>query len=292
LFEGIMADLKRARRGNRPGDFFVDDTCIDCDTCRWVARGLFTQVGDGSAVTRQPGTPDERRSAFLALKACPTHSIGCSGDKRGLGEADFPLKLADGLYYLGYASEHSFGAASFLLVRGDHSVMIDSPRFHEPLAKAIEALGPVRWLVLTHRDDIADQARWAERFKCKRVLHKDDVPRSAGDIEVQPQGLDPVVLEPGLSFIPVPGHTRGHAVLHADDRYLFTGDHLEFDEDAGGLRAFKDFCWYDWGEQTRSMERLLPLKFEWVLPGHGRMKQAPAPQMSAWLKDCVAWMKE
>jgi glyoxylase-like metal-dependent hydrolase (beta-lactamase superfamily II)/ferredoxin len=286
-----MADLKRARRGNSPGDFFVDETCIDCDTCRWVAGGLFTQVGDGSAVTRQPATAEERRSAFLALKACPTHSIGCTGDKRGLVEAEFPLKLAENLYYLGYASESSFGAASFLLIRDGYGVMIDSPRFHEPLAKAIEALGPVRWLVLTHRDDIADQARWAERFKCKRVLHKDDVPRSASDIEVQPQGLDPVTLEPGLSFIPVPGHTRGHAVLHADDRYLFTGDHLEFDEDAGSLRAFRDFCWYDWDQQTKSMERLLPLKFEWVLPGHGRMKQAPAEQMSAWLKDCVAWMK-
>jgi glyoxylase-like metal-dependent hydrolase (beta-lactamase superfamily II)/ferredoxin len=287
----MMADLKRARPGNRPGDFFVDETCIDCDTCRWVARGLFTSVGDGSAVTRQPATPEERRRAFLALKACPTHSIGCTGDKKGLVEAEFPLKIAENLYYLGYASESSFGAASFLLVRDGHSVMIDSPRYHEPLAKAIEALGPVRWLVLTHRDDIADQAKWAERLSCKRVLHKDDVPRSARDIEVQPQGLEPVLLEPGMSFIPVPGHTIGHAVLHIDDRYLFTGDHLYFSESKQSLRAFRDACWYDWAEQSRSMQRLLPLKFEWVLPGHGRMKQAPAAQMSAWLKDCVDWMK-
>src|SRR5689334_22121524 len=149
-----MADLKQLRPGNVPGDFFVDATCIDCDTCRWVARGLFTQVGGGSAVTRQPASEKERRQAFLALKACPTHSIGCTGDKRGLPEAEFPMKIEDGLYYLGYASESSFGAASYLLQRGDHSVMVDSPRFHEPLAKAIEALGPVRWLALTHRDDV------------------------------------------------------------------------------------------------------------------------------------------
>ena len=286
-----MADLKRIRPGNAPGDFFVDATCIDCDTCRWVARGLFTSVGDGSAVTRQPVTPEERKQAFLAMRACPTASIGCTGDKSALREADFPMKLAEGLYYLGYASESSYGAASFLLLRDGYAVMVDSPRFHEPLAKAIEALAPVRWLVLTHRDDVADHAKWAERLGCKRVLHKGDVGGDTRAVELQPEGLERVVLEPGLVFVPVPGHTRGHAVLHADERYLFTGDHLEFDEDEGSLRAFRDFCWYDWKAQTASMERMLDLKFEWVLPGHGRMKHASNDEMSAWLKDCVAWMK-
>lgn len=286
-----MANAQRLRSGNAPGDFFVDDTCIDCDTCRWVAHGLFTQAGDGSAVTRQPSTPEERQRAFLAMKACPTASIGCLGDKRGLKNAEFPLRLANGLYYLGYASRSSFGAASYLLVRPGGSVLVDSPRFHEPLAKAIESLGPVAWMVLTHRDDVADHASWASRLACRRVLHKDDVARDTRDVEIQPEGLDRMELAPGLQFVPVPGHTRGHGVLHADGRFLFTGDHLEFDEEAGGLRAFRDFCWYDWGKQTESMRRLLDLDFEWVLPGHGRMRQAPPAQMRAWLKECVAWME-
>ena len=287
-----MASVQRARSGNLPGDFFVDETCIDCDTCRWVARDLFTQVGDGSAVTRQPATPEERRSAFLALKACPTHSIGCVGDKRRMLEAEFPLKLDEKLYYLGYASERSFGAASYLLLRDGGNVMVDSPRFHEPLAKAIEALGPVKWLVLTHRDDVADHEQWAQRLGCQRVLHQDDVSGGTRSVEIQPAGIEPLDLAPGLRFIPVPGHTRGHAVLHADGRFLFTGDHLEFDEDVQSLRAFKDFCWYDWDVQTQSMQRLLGLDFEWVLPGHGRMKQAPKAQMKLWLEDCVRWMRD
>ena len=34
------------------------------------------------------------------------------------------------------------------------------------------------------------------------------------------------------------------------DQFVFTGDHLEYDEDVESkLRAFKDFCWYDWNEQ-------------------------------------------
>jgi glyoxylase-like metal-dependent hydrolase (beta-lactamase superfamily II)/ferredoxin len=287
-----MANPKRIRPGNAPGDFFVDETCIDCDSCRWVARGLFTEVDGGSAVTRQPGTPEERHAAFLALRACPTASIGCQGDKSGLKDAEFPLELEPGLFYLGYASEHSFGAASYLLLRPGGNVIVDSPRFHEPLAKAIEALGPVAWMVLTHRDDVADHERWARRLGCKRVLHRDDVDRATRGVELQPQGLDRVALEPGLTFIPVPGHTRGHAVLHAQDRYLFTGDHLEFDEDAGTLRAFRDFCWYDWREQTESMRRLLDLRFEWVLPGHGRQRHASPEQMHTWLEDCVAWMEK
>jgi glyoxylase-like metal-dependent hydrolase (beta-lactamase superfamily II) len=159
------------------------------------------------------------------------------------------------------------------------------------LAKAIDALGGAQWMVLTHQDDVADHAKWAARLGCQRVLHQGDVSADTRAVELQPEGLERLMLAPGLTFIPVPGHTRGHAVLHADERYLFTGDHLEFDEDEGGLRAFKDFCWYDWKEQIKSMERLLDLNFEWVLPGHGRMKKAPAGQMTAWLQDCVAWMK-
>ncbi len=285
-----MADPKKARPGNAPGDFFVDRTCIDCDTCRWVARGLFTEAGGGSVVSRQPRTPDERRLAFLALRACPTASIGCGGDKSALKDADFPLEIEPNLYYLGYASPQSFGAASYLLVRPGGGVMVDSPRFHEPLAKAMEALGTVSWMVLTHRDDVADHARWVERLGCKRVLHRDDVEADTRDVEVQPTGSEPFALAPGLALIPVPGHTRGHCVLHADHRYLFTGDHLEFDEEAATLRAFRDFCWYDWGRQTESMRRLLALDFEWVLPGHGRRVHADRARMKAWLEDCVEWM--
>ena len=38
------------------------------------------------------------------------------------------------------------------------------------------------------------------------------------------------------------------------DQFVFTGDHLEYDEDVEKLRAFKDFCWYDWNDQKRVNE--------------------------------------
>ena len=39
-----MADPKRAYTENVAGDFFVDDTCIDCDLCRQIAPSVFKEA--------------------------------------------------------------------------------------------------------------------------------------------------------------------------------------------------------------------------------------------------------
>ena len=67
--------------------------------------------------------------------------------------------------------------------------------------------------------------------------------------------------------------------------------HLAWSPEEQTLTAFRDVCWYSWPEQTRSMERLLGYRFEWVLPGHGRIHHASADEMHAHLERCVAWMK-
>jgi hypothetical protein len=36
-----MANPKKRVPENVPGDFFVDSTCIDCDTCRQIAPQVF-----------------------------------------------------------------------------------------------------------------------------------------------------------------------------------------------------------------------------------------------------------
>jgi glyoxylase-like metal-dependent hydrolase (beta-lactamase superfamily II) len=147
-------------------------------------------------------------------------------------------------------------------------------------------------MFLTHRDDVADHEVFARRFGCERVLHADDVTRRTAGIERKLEGLDPVRLAPDLLAIPTPGHTRGHAVLLYRDRYLFTGDHLAWSQRRNGLIAFRDACWYSWTEQTRSMERLLDYRFEWVLPGHGMRYHAESPEaMRRELEKCVRWMK-
>jgi glyoxylase-like metal-dependent hydrolase (beta-lactamase superfamily II) len=289
-----MAKDSLRRSENAPGEFFVDSTCIDCDTCRWVGRGIFSRIGSMSAVSRQPENPEERLKAFQALLSCPTASIGCSGDKKQLYEAaqNFPLPIHDNVYYLGYASEQSFGAASYLILRKEGNVMVDSPRMNGMLGKKIDALGGVKHLFLTHRDDVADHQEWSDRFGCQRIMHKDDLGVGMSQMELKLEGLKPYELAPDLKIIPVPGHTKGHCVLLYDGKYLFTGDHLEFDEDEGKLRAFKDYCWYDWESQIESMKRLLEFDFEWVLPGHGRRHHAEKGAMKALLQECVSWMEK
>jgi ferredoxin len=54
------------------GDLYVDGTCIDCDTCRWMAPHTFDRVGGFSAVVAQPDNEAARMRALQAAVACPT----------------------------------------------------------------------------------------------------------------------------------------------------------------------------------------------------------------------------
>ncbi len=287
-----MAQLALRLDSNVPGDFFVDSTCIDCDACRIFAPTVFSDEDDQSFVVQQPRTPDEILAAEKALISCPTASIGTieKHDMRA-AVAALPELIVDDVHRCGYTSESSFGAVSYLIRRDDGNVLIDSPRFTEPLARNIERLGGAHRMLLTHRDDVADHEKFHHRFGSERVLHRDDVASHTRAVELQPEGFDPVTLGQDLVMIPTPGHTRGHAVFLYRDTFLFTGDHLAWSAARGHLYAFRSACWYSWTEQLRSMERLLDYSFEWVLPGHGRPVQLAAAEMRASLEKCVAWMK-
>lgn len=277
-----MARLDQRLPANAPGDFFVDASCISCDTCRRVDPATFGGgEDDPSFVARQPLTAAERRRALMALVACPVAAIGTAA-RRGAEAAAAarafpePLSPGDEVHACGYAAESSFGAASWLVVRPRGNVLVDTPRFAGPLLARVRALGGVRWLFLTHRDDVADHARWAAALGCERVLHARDVTAGTREVERQLEGDRPIALDDDLLAIPVPGHTRGSTALLYRERDLFTGDHLWGDAE-GRLGASRSVCWWDWGEQTRSLERLLAYPFLRVLPGHGRPWQAASP---------------
>ena len=289
-----MANISSRLPDNVPGEFFVDATCIDCDTCRRVAPTVFEE-GDGhSFVGAQPRGIEERRRAFMALVACPTASIGTSPRADASeGARAFPEPIHDNVSFCGFTSESSFGAWSYLIERPEGNVLVDSPRAAGPLLSALEARGGVATMFLTHRDDVADHAAFRKRFGCVRVLHEDDVTASTRDVERRIGGLEPVSLAEDLIAIPTPGHTRGHAVLLYRERFLFSGDHLAWSRRRGHLAAFRDANWYSWPETIRSMERLLDYSFEWVLPGHGERYRAESPAaMRRQLERCIAWMKE
>jgi glyoxylase-like metal-dependent hydrolase (beta-lactamase superfamily II)/ferredoxin len=277
---------------NVPGDFFVDSTCIDCDLCRQIAPETFKEIGDQSAVHHQPDTPAQEFAALKALVTCPTASIGTISHRSAKeAVAAYPELIDDNGYFCGFASESSYGASSYLIVRPEGNVLIDSPRFVVPLVKRIEKLGGLTKMFLTHRDDVADHQKWAEHFSAQRVMHRDDIGRSLSGIERVITGREPIELDEDLLAIPTPGHTRGHTVLLYRNQFLFSGDHLWWSEAYNSLHASHNVCWYSWSEQTRSMEALLDYRFEWVLPGHGRRIHLSSSLMLEQLERCVTRMK-
>jgi glyoxylase-like metal-dependent hydrolase (beta-lactamase superfamily II)/ferredoxin len=288
-----MAHFTRKRAENVSGDLYVDSTCIDCDTCRWMATEVFHRDHAQSAVFHQPSNSEERLRALQALLACPTASIGTVEPPKDIKAAQqsFPIFVTETVYHCGYHSENSYGAASYLIQRPEGNVLVDSPRFAPPLVKRLEEMGGVHYLYLTHRDDVADHQKFHDHFGCDRILHKDDITEGTRSIEMPLAGADPIVLAPDLTIIPVPGHTKGHTVLLYGDRVLFTGDHLAWDDELRQLIAFRRACWYSWPTLRQSMKALLDYSFEWVLPGHGRRHYAQREIMHHAIEQCIAWME-
>lgn len=202
-----MATLAERLPDNAPGLFYVDRSCIDCDTCRRVAPAVFAEGEGHSFVKTQPGTPEERRRALMALVACPTSSIGTASrtDARP-GASAYPERIEENVSFCGFTAESSFGAWSYFVERPEGNVLVDSPRAAGPLLRALEERGGVATLFLTHRDDVADHALLRKRFGCERILHTDDLTRGTREIERPISGSEPVRLADDLVAIPTPGH--------------------------------------------------------------------------------------
>jgi len=265
-----MADPHKRLDMNVAGNFYVDATCINCDACRQLAPASFEEVGDYSAVVRQPVTEPERRQAYRALLACPTGSIGTEqNDRSSLNAAkgDFPLLLEDGVSYCGFNSEKSFGANSFFVQHPGGNWLIDSPRYLKHLVEAFERMGGLASIFLTHEDDVADAAKYARRFGARRIIHREDA-HAMPDAEEIVEGTEVRSFGKDFRVIPVPGHTAGSICLLYRDRFLFTGDHLWWEPETARLESPRQLVWN--GEALRrSIETLAQHSFEWVLAGHG-----------------------
>lgn len=290
-----MARPDQRHSRNADGEWFVDQRCIDCDTCRELAPEVFVDIGSQSVVGHQPDAPAQERAAWLAAVACPTQSIG-TVPRRRRPDGLFPHRLDDGVYLCGWNSEDSFGADSYLVTRPEGNLLVDSPRFTRFLTEPIDGLGGIAHILLTHRDDVAEAEAWASRYGARVWIHRDDAGAAPFATDILGGDLlggdGNTVIAPGVQAIAVPGHTRGSAVFVVDDRWLFSGDSLSWNRATGDLHAFRGACWYSWSEQTRSLARLADqARFEWVLPGHGGRVHAPADELHARLQALVQRMK-
>ena len=76
-----MPDRAAKLPDNRPGRYYVDSRCIDCDVCRDIAPANFRRAGaKGYAfVYQQPQNEHEEQLCREALAACPVEAIGNDG---------------------------------------------------------------------------------------------------------------------------------------------------------------------------------------------------------------------
>ncbi|MBX9667902.1 MAG: MBL fold metallo-hydrolase [Candidatus Obscuribacterales bacterium] len=286
-----MADRKKIVNENVDGDFFVDTSCIDCDTCRQLAPESFKDAGEYSYVFQQPRDEEQRRVATQALLACPTGSIGCSTDNIAAQVIDdFPMLLDDNVFYCGFNSPKSYGGNSYFIQDEGGNWLIDSPKYSSHLVRQFEQYGGIKYIFLTHEDDVADADRYAALFEAQRIIHRAAL-KACRDAEIIVDDRNSFEAGTAFSIIHTPGHTRGHMVLLYKDKFLFTGDHLYYNRGKKHLDAFKDYCWYSWEEQTASMEKLLTANFEWVLPGHGERKKLTAENAKLELTNLIKRMK-
>ena len=275
-----MARLDMAHPDNVEGPWFVDTRCIGCDVARHWAPGLIEMDDRGlSVLARQPNSADEAASLWRAAEACPTQSIGHRETRRPPQPA-FPYELTPGVQALGHNARSSFGAHSYLVERPDGNLIVDSPRYLRSLAERIDDLGGVAHVLLSHRDDVADADRWAERYGARVWIHAADAD-AAPYATVIVDGDDAVTISPGAVTIPVPGHTEGSVVFHVDDRWLFTGDTLHWNHRRGELDVTPEQTFYSWAVLADSMDRLAQLRVEWVFPGHGKWHSVGAPDYAA-----------
>lgn len=89
-----MADLSRKHPKNAPGPWFVDLTCIACDTCTDISPEIFWRggveegVGAGEGADRRAYVrayrPEDADLFRAALESCPVEAVGDEGDPASL----------------------------------------------------------------------------------------------------------------------------------------------------------------------------------------------------------------
>lgn len=281
--------MRQRHASNAPGSWYIDTACINCRAAQTVAPGLIVERDGQSVFAHQPETPAEITLAWRARLLCPTASVHDSASAEPPADV-FPEAMTDGVFRLGYNARHSWGAHSFLLEREAGNAMIDAPRWTKAVVDAIARRGGLAMILLTHRDDVADAARYAERFGARVFIH--DADRAAAPYATDIlTGRKPIALDGDLLAIPLPGHTQGSVAYLSRERCLFTGDSLSWSFEQSDLRASKRVCWYSWPEQTESLRRLAEHCFEWVLAGHGGSVHLPEAEMRIRLLALVARME-
>lgn len=265
-----------------PTGWYVDHRCTDCDVARQLAPDLIVQGQGRSELVRQPRTEAEEHQLRTAALACHTRSIRPPSGRLDPAASDpFPLALEPDVLLCGHNSTHTAGANAYLLRRpGGTWLMVDTPRFAEPLARRYEQFGRCTDVLLTHRDHAAHGRRWADRLGARLWIHEGDLD-AAPDADVVLRGTRPRDVAAGVRVFPLPGHTRGSVLYVADERYCFSGDSFYWARSLQDVEVARSVTWYSIEELAASLARTVDaLRFEWLLPGHGGRVHLPPSEMA------------
>ncbi|WP_441248345.1 MBL fold metallo-hydrolase [Kitasatospora sp. McL0602] len=266
-------------------DWYVDDSCTNCDVARQLAPGLIEEIGGRSQVVRPPRDAAELAQLNAAAFACHTRSIRRLSGPLDAAADPFPLALDENVLLCGHNSRRTAAANSYLLRRPSGTLMmIDTPRWSPELATRYETLGRVTDVLLTHRDHAAHGRRYADRFGARLWIHEGDLV-AAPDADRVLRGTEPAEVADGVVAYPLPGHTEGSVLYAADERYCFSGDSIYWSRSTDALAVAEYVTWYSVEELAASLARTAPLlRFEWVLPGHGDRKHLPPEEMADHLR--------
>ncbi len=265
-----MAKYSDKNSNNIDGNFFVDNRCIGCVSCESFDADTFV-LKDGKAYVYQQPNEEGFKKACIALLSCPVDAIGILEGKESVREIkkELPLKLNEDVYFCSYNAPEAIGANSYLIKRKQGNILVDVPRYTKPLLTRLVALGGIKYIYMTHKDDIGEYTKFQEYFNAQTIFHEDDFNKKITTADIILRGQEDFMLDDDVTIIPVVGHTKGHTVLLYKNTYLFTGDHLAHKAKGDYLYMFENFCWYDWNKQLQSLQKLLSYDFSHVYAGHG-----------------------
>eukprot|EP00903_Cladosiphon_okamuranus_P017709 g16306.t1 len=294
----MLLKYKMRKRRNSSGDFFVDESCLDCDICCWMDPRTYKRAGLGAVVTSQPKSKEERMKAFQAMLMCPAGSIRVMRPDRQVIEAldSFPLAVDD---------------KRLPGVEGEYHDR--RPQYMTKTADKVAALGDVKYMIVTARENADGHEAWKKRFPDMiRILHRHDLARKTRIMEERLDGAGPWYLvedgyespeagyvtgdtarfdfvevpdeecapyDPTVKIVGLPGQTRGSIGVIVErgkrggkgvkERLGFSGGTVGLSSSKGELDTYTRTIETNKKTLAYSVRSLAKERITWLMPGRG-----------------------
>ncbi|MGB7417217.1 MAG: MBL fold metallo-hydrolase [Thermosynechococcaceae cyanobacterium] len=167
-------------------------------------------------------------------------------------------------------NRETLGGTAYLIVGNPWNILVDCPAWTPENREFLATHGPVKWLVITHRQGIgAHVAKMQKDLDCEIAIQEQEA-YLLPNLSVT-SFYEKLELSEQTSLLWTPGHTPGSACCYDKrEAVLFTGRHLLPNQQGQPmpLRTSKTF---HWPRQIRSLEnlqaRFTPETLQFICPG-------------------------